>query len=243
MIEVKGLSKNFGGAPVLDNISFSVAKGEHIALIGPSGVGKSVLLRCLNGLVKPDAGEITVGGLSLTGGGEVAHRAALMTGMVFQQFNLFSHLRAVDNVALAPARVLGLSAREAVEKAEALLKLVGLADKRNAYPSELSGGQQQRVGIARALAMEPKVLLFDEPTSALDPSIAAEVLDLILRVASGDKTVLVVTHELQFVRSIANRVFFIAEGTIYEQGSPADVLDRPKLQKTREFVGRTGETG
>ena len=236
MIEVTGLTKRFGELTVLQDISFRVKRGEHVALIGPSGAGKSVLLRCINGLTRPDTGYISIGGASVTAGGAEAQRARLMTGMVFQQFNLFTHLRAIDNIVLAPIRVLRMPEKEAFERAHNLLEIVGLADKRNAYPSELSGGQQQRVAIARALAMEPQVLLFDEPTSALDPAVAREVLDLIVKIASREKTMLIITHETQFVRDIADRVFFIAENCIYEEGTPEDILRTPQKERTKQFL-------
>ena len=246
MIQVKRLYKSFGGVPVLSDVSFDVQRGEHVALIGQSGVGKSVLLRCLNGLTQPDSGSIALGGLPLTAGDHAigrktgakseAMRARLLTGMVFQQFNLFTHLNAIDNIALAPVRTLKLPVKQAIERAESLLEFVGLSDKRDRYPAELSGGQQQRVAIARALAMEPEILLFDEPTSALDPVVAEEILNLIIKI-SGGKTVLVVSHEIWFIRQIADRVFFIEDATIYEEGTPNDLLDHPKREKTRAFLG------
>jgi len=246
LIQVRGLFKSFGGVPVLSDVSFDVQRGEHVALIGPSGVGKSLLLRCLNGLTQPDSGSIALGGLPLTTGNTAfdkkagakseAMRARLLTGMVFQQFNLFTHLNAIDNIVLAPVRALKLPVKQAIERAESLLEFVGLSDKRDRYPAELSGGQQQRVAIARALAMEPEILLFDEPTSALDPVVAEEILNLIIKI-SGGKTVLVVSHEIWFIRQIADRVFFIEDATIYEEGPPNDLLDHPKREKTRAFLG------
>ncbi len=218
MIDVTNLTKRFGDTVVLDSVSFQVARGERVAFTGPSGVGKSILLRCLSGLMRPDTGEIRLDGASLTGGGVEARRARLMTGMVFQQFNLFQHLRVLDNIALAPIRVLGITPKDAFARADELLSVVGLLDKRLAYPQELSGGQQQRVAIARALAMQPKILLFDEPTSALDPAIAVEVLELIGRILDdGEKTAVFVTHELDKVKPLVSRVFEIAGGAAREQ--------------------------
>jgi ABC-type polar amino acid transport system ATPase subunit len=227
MITVTGLGKIRGGAPVLADVSLRVAEGEVIAVVGPSGGGKSTLLRCLNGLDTFDAGTVSIAGHSLAAG---PHSPRLLeqvrrdAGMVFQQFNLFANLSALDNVALAPRVVAGLAAEEARRRAHALLDRVGLASFAAARPATLSGGQQQRVAIARALAMAPKVMLFDEPTSALDPAMSAEVLDVILDLARGGQTMVVVTHDHAFARRAATQVVELVAGRITRFGPPAAVL-------------------
>jgi len=227
MITVTGLGKIRGGAPVLADVSLWVAEGEVIAVVGPSGGGKSTLLRCLNGLDTFDAGTISIAGHSLAAG---PHSPRLLeqvrrdTGMVFQQFNLFANLSALDNVALAPRVVAGLAADDARRRAHTLLDRVGLASFAAARPATLSGGQQQRVAIARALAMEPKVILFDEPTSALDPAMSAEVLDVILDLARGGQTMVVVTHDHAFARRAATQVVELVAGRITRFGPPLSIL-------------------
>jgi ABC-type polar amino acid transport system ATPase subunit len=227
MITVTGLGKIRGGAPVLADVSLRVAEGEVIAVVGPSGGGKSTLLRCLNGLDTFDAGTVSIAGHSLAAG---PHSPRLLeqvrrdAGMVFQQFNLFANLSALDNVALAPRVVAGLAAEEARRRAHALLDRVGLASFAAARPATLSGGQQQRVAIARALAMAPKVMLFDEPTSALDPAMSAEVLDVILDLARGGQTMVVVTHDHAFARRAATQVVELVAGRITRFGPPLSIL-------------------
>ena len=236
MISVDHISKAFGGKTVLRNVSAEFAAHERIAIIGQSGTGKSVFLRCLNGLERPDSGTVTISGdrLFSSGGGHM--RAVLRTAMVFQHFNLFSHLNVIDNIALAQIKARGVPRAEAFTRAEQLLARVGLPDKRFAYPSELSGGQMQRVGIARALALNPDVLLFDEPTSALDPSMKEEVLSVIADVALQNKLLIIVTHELQFVRDYTDRILFMDETGIYEQGPTAQMLRSPRREKTIKFL-------
>jgi ABC-type polar amino acid transport system ATPase subunit len=227
MITVAGLGKIRGGAPVLANVSLRVAEGEVIAVVGPSGGGKSTLLRCLNGLDTFDSGAISIAGHSLAAGPhspQLLERVRRDAGMVFQQFNLFTNLSTLDNVALAPRVVAGMAVEEARRRAHALLDRVGLASFAAARPATLSGGQQQRVAIARALAMEPKVILFDEPTSALDPAMSAEVLDVILDLARGGQTMVVVTHDHAFARRAAMQVVELVAGRVTRLGTPAAVL-------------------
>ena len=239
MITVTGLGKIRGGAPVLADVSLRVAEGEVIAVVGPSGGGKSTLLRCLNGLDTFDAGTVSIAGHSLAAG---PHSPRLLeqvrrdAGMVFQQFNLFANLSALDNVALAPRVVAGLAAEEARRRAHALLDRVGLASFAAARPATLSGGQQQRVAIARALAMAPKVMLFDEPTSALDPELVGEVLQVMKLLAKEGMTMLVVTHEMGFAREVADVVVVMDGGGIVEAGPPSTIFGEPKEARTRSFL-------
>ena len=240
MISVRTLSKRHGERRVLAKVSADVAKGETIAIVGPSGGGKSTLLRCLNYLESFDEGTVEIAGFTLTPGmgrRDAATLRALRTkvGMVFQQFNLFPHLTAIENIMLAPRVVRGVASPD---KAHALLERVGLRDRAGAYPHELSGGQQQRIAIARALAQEPDVMLFDEPTSALDPEMRDDVMEVIRDLAKGGMTMLVVTHEMQFAHDIATRVWVIDRGTIAEDGPPAKVVDQPETAVAREFFGR-----
>jgi polar amino acid transport system ATP-binding protein len=242
VISVRKLSKRHGDRQVLLDVTANVEKGETIAIVGPSGGGKSTLLRCMNYLETFQAGEIDIAGISLRPG--MAHNdtklRALRTkvGMVFQQFNLFPHLSALDNITLAP-RVVRRAERVTSEaKARELLAKVGLADRADAYPHELSGGQQQRVAIARALAQEPDVMLFDEPTSALDPEMRDDVMEVIRALATGGMTMLVVTHEMQFATGIASRVWVIDQGTIAEDGPPSRVVAEPQTAVAREFFAR-----
>ena len=243
MISVRTLCKCHGERPILSEVSAEVARGETIAVVGPSGGGKSTLLRCLNYLEGFDAGEVDIAGVRLVPGMGARQRELLRAlrvkvGMVFQQFNLFPHLTALDNIALAP-RIVRRHDRVATERrARELLARVGLGDRAGAYPHELSGGQQQRVAIARALAQDPEVLLFDEPTSALDPEMRDEVMAVIKDLAAGGMTMLVVTHEMQFAHDIATRVWVIDHGTIAEDGPPAQVVDQPRTAVAREFFGR-----
>jgi ABC-type polar amino acid transport system ATPase subunit len=242
VISVRTLSKAHGARRVLVDVTAEVTRGETIAIVGPSGGGKSTLLRCLNALEVFDAGEIDIAGVALrahTNERSPALRALrTKVGMVFQQFHLFPHLTAQDNIALAPVVVRGVARADAVKRAGELLARVGLGDRGGAYPHELSGGQQQRVAIARALAQEPDVLLFDEPTSALDPEMRGEVMAVIRDLAAGGMTMLVVTHEMQLATEIATRVWVIDRGGIAEDGPPAQVVDAPRSAVAKEYFGR-----
>jgi polar amino acid transport system ATP-binding protein/general L-amino acid transport system ATP-binding protein len=235
IIDIKGVTKNFGGFRALSGIDLEVAEGEIVVIVGPSGSGKSTLIRCINQLEEHDSGTIEVDGHALRKGADLtAIRTEL--GMVFQGFNLFPHLSVLRNVALAPVRVRGLSWSEAEARARKLLERVGLKDQVEKYPAQLSGGQQQRVGIARALAMEPKVLLFDEPTSALDPEMVGEVLDVMQQLAKTGVTMIVVTHEMGFARKVADRVVFMDAGRIVEQGPPQSLFDSPRDERLKSFL-------
>ncbi len=239
VLEAVGLVKRFGPLAALDGVSLSIRPGTVTAILGPSGSGKSTLLRCLNFLVVPDAGEIRLDGRLADPGHDDAlnaHRARV--GMVFQQFNLFPHLRVRENVALAPRVARRLSSAEARALAERQLARVGLSDKLDAHPGELSGGQQQRAAIARALAMEPAVLLFDEPTSALDPELIGEVVAVMRRLAAERATMVVVTHDVAFARAAAHEAVFMDAGKIVEQGPPSQVIDAPRSDRARRFFGQ-----
>jgi polar amino acid transport system ATP-binding protein len=242
VIEISRLTKRFQDRTVLDNITVSFAKGETVALIGPSGGGKSTLLRCLNGLESFDEGQVRIGADAVGPGGFKHNKQALFSirqrlGFVFQQWNLFAHRTALGNVIEAPVMVKNIPQYEAVEKARALLNRVGLSHREYAYPHEMSGGEQQRVAIARALAMEPEGLLMDEPTSALDPERVGDVLELMEKLTGDGLTMLVVTHEMKFARNAASRVLVLHGGRILEDGPPAEVLDHPKHERTRAFLG------
>lgn len=240
VLEARDLVKRFGALAALDGVSLAIRPGAVTAILGPSGSGKSTLLRCLNFLVAPDAGEILREGRVVDPADDRAldaHRARV--GMVFQQFNLFPHLRVRENVALAPRVVRGLEPGAALALAATQLARVGLADKLDAHPGELSGGQQQRAAIARALAMEPAVLLFDEPTSALDPELTGEVLAVMRRLAEERATMVVVTHDVAFARAAANEVVFMDAGKIVEQGPPSRVLDAPLTERARRFFSHS----
>jgi polar amino acid transport system ATP-binding protein len=234
-IEIRGLRKHFGELEVLRGIDFEVDRGEVVCIVGPSGSGKSTLLRCINVLEDPTEGTVVVGGEDLTDPDIDIDEVRSGIGMVFQQFNLFPHLNVLKNLTVAQRKVARRSADEANEIALAMLERVGLADKVHEYPSRLSGGQQQRVAIARALAMEPQMMLFDEPTSALDPEMIKEVLDVMMELAAGGMTMVVVTHEMGFARAAADRLVFIDEGVIVEQGDPAEVFEHPQHDRTRAF--------
>ncbi|MFC4683078.1 MULTISPECIES: amino acid ABC transporter ATP-binding protein [Exiguobacterium] len=236
MIEVKDLYKQFGDLEVLKGITTSIEKGEVVAVIGPSGSGKSTFLRCLNMLEVPTSGTVSVDGYELTKKGANVSKARQNIGMVFQQFNLFPHMNVLDNLTYAPINVLKVSKAEAIERAKKLLERVGLSEKIDAYPSQLSGGQKQRVAIARALAMEPNVMLFDEPTSALDPEMVNEVLDVMKGLAETGMTMVVVTHEMGFAREVADRVLFLDEGILMEEGKPADLLLNPQTDRAKRFL-------
>ena len=238
MLKLEGVHKRFGDVHVLRGVNLEVHRGNVVCVLGPSGSGKSTLLRCINLLEPPDEGRIFLEGKEITGSGprelDVVRRRI---GMVFQQFNLFPNKSALKNVSLAQKRVLGREEEEAREKSCDLLKRVGLGDKVDEYPERLSGGQQQRVAIARALAMDPHVMLFDEVTSALDPELIKEVLDVMRELADEGMTMVVVTHEIGFAREVADHVMFMDEGAVVEEGPPAEVLERPREERTSRFLG------
>jgi polar amino acid transport system ATP-binding protein len=236
MIEISDLRKNFGQHEVLRGITFSTEKGEVVCLIGPSGSGKSTVLRCINGLEKPDSGSVMVDGVVVGEG--TLRQVRSKVAMVFQKFNLFPHRTALENILEGPVYVRKIALEEARDHALELLEKVGLGDKANAYPSELSGGQQQRIGIARALAMRPVAILFDEPTSALDPELVGDVLRVMRSLADEGMTMLVVTHEMAFAREVADRVVFMDGGVIVESGVAREVLANPKADRTRNFLQR-----
>ena len=236
MIDVKNLCKSFGDNLVLNNISQHIYRGEKMVIIGPSGSGKSTFLRCLNLLEEPTSGSILVDGVEITDPAVNINEVRSKMGMVFQRFNLFPHKTVIDNVMLAPMRVKKKSKDEARARGMELLARVGLADKANAYPVQLSGGQQQRVAIARALAMDPEIMLFDEPTSALDPELVGEVLAVMKQLAEDGMTMVVVTHEMGFAREVADRVVFMANSQILEEGSPEELFSNPKNEKCRAFL-------
>jgi len=238
VIRLVGVSKRFGRIDVLKQVDAHVAKGECIALIGQSGSGKSMLLRSIAMLEKPDSGTIYINGTDITAKGVDLNHVRESMGMVYQGFNLFSHLSVLDNITLAPRWVKGRRKADAEAHALELLSMVGMADKARSFPHQLSGGQQQRTAIARCLAMEPQIMLLDEPTSALDPAMTSEVLFIIRKLTRMGLTMLIVTHEMAFAQDVADRIFFIAEGTIYEQGSPQQLFDSPSKDKTRAFLNR-----
>ncbi|MET7795065.1 amino acid ABC transporter ATP-binding protein [Streptomyces decoyicus] len=237
-IDVQGLRKAFGELEVLRGIDFSVARGEVVCVIGPSGSGKSTLLRCVNLLEEPSAGRVVVAGTEVTDPDVDIDRVRRRIGMVFQAFNLFPHLTALENLTIAQRRVLRRDRGEAEQIARANLERVGLSDKAGAYPAQLSGGQQQRVAIARALSMEPELMLFDEPTSALDPELVGDVLAVMRALAQEGMTMLVVTHEMSFAREVADRVVFMDGGVIVEEGTPEQVVGAPQHERTRTFLAR-----
>ena len=241
ILRVVDLHKNFGDREILHGISFNVKKGETIVFIGPSGTGKSTLLRCINQLTVPDKGHVFIDDDEITGCGSRISEYRQRIGMVFQNFNLFDHLTAVQNVEIAPIKVRKMKPEEAREKAMEELRRVGMENWADHYPSELSGGQAQRVSIARSLAMDPEVILFDEPTSALDPELTREVLEVMKDLARDGMTMLVVTHEMGFARSVATEVVFMEGGRIVEQGPPAEIMKNPKHPRTREFIGKISE--
>ena len=238
MISIKALTKDFGSLRVLKGVNLEVSAREVVVVIGPSGSGKSTLLRCINYLEQPTGGEIVVDGIRLEPDSKKINLVRTEVGMVFQRFNLFPHLTVKENITLAPVRVRKLSASEAEVLATELLAKVGLADKAAAYPEQLSGGQQQRVAIARALAMRPKVMLFDEPTSALDPEMIQEVLDVMKTLALEGMTMVVVTHEMGFAREVGDRVIFMDDGLIVEEGTPQQFFDCPREERTKAFLSK-----
>ncbi|MEV6652049.1 amino acid ABC transporter ATP-binding protein [Streptomyces sp. NPDC051219] len=242
-IEIHGLHKSFGDVEVLRGIDFTVAPGEVVCVIGPSGSGKSTLLRCVNLLEEPTRGTVTVGGVDMTDPDIDLDAVRRRIGMVFQQFNLFPHLSVLENLTIAQRRVLGRGKEEAGRIARENLVKVGLADREDSFPAQLSGGQQQRVAIARALSMAPELMLFDEPTSALDPELVGDVLAVMRTLADEGMTMMVVTHEMGFARDVADRVVFMDDGQVVEQGSPEDVLTRPQHARTRAFLARVLNPG
>lgn len=238
MIRTEHLSKSFGELKVLKDVTTRIKKGEIVSIIGPSGTGKSTLLRCLNLLEMPSSGRIYFNNVDLLAKTTNVPKIRQKMGMVFQSFNLYTHLSVLENLTIGPIKLLRKSKAEAELKALELLKLVGLAEKAASFPDELSGGQKQRVAIARCLAMEPGVMLFDEPTSALDPTMTSEVLAVIRRLAKEGMTMVIVTHEMEIARSISSRVFYMDEGIIYEEGTPQQIFENPQREKTREFINR-----
>ena len=237
MIEIKNLHKSFGHVEVLKGVDVSIEEKEVVVIIGPSGSGKSTLLRCMNYLEEPTSGYITVDNMKLDKHADI-NKIRENIGMVFQRFNLFPHMTVLENIVLAPTKVLKISRDEAISTAMDLLQRVGLKEKANSYPSQLSGGQQQRVAIARALAMKPKVMLFDEPTSALDPEMVTEVLDVMKSLANQGMTMVVVTHEMGFAREVGDRVLFVDEGRIIEEGTPKEIFENPKQERTKLFLSK-----
>lgn len=238
LIEIKNLTKEYPDAVPFSSLDATVEKGDVICIIGPSGTGKSTLLRCLNRLETPSSGSITVDGTDILAEDADLSEIRRNMGMVFQSFNLFPHMMAVENIMKPQESILGISRKEAYEKAMNLLELVGLKSKARKYPDELSGGQKQRVAIARALAMDPKIMLFDEPTSALDPAMVSEIISVIKELKASGLTMIIVTHEMRLAREVATRIFFMDEGGIYEQGTPEDIFTAPEKEKTRNFIFR-----
>lgn len=251
LLVAEKIEKKFDKSEVLKGISFAVEEGEVVAIIGPSGSGKSTLLRCLTQLEKIDMGRIEIGGKLMVdtnsdlgyADAKTLHEIILEVGLVFQNFNLFPHFSVLRNIVDAQVRVLGIDKKQAIDKAMALLEKMNLRDKANAYPCELSGGQQQRIAIARALALNPRILFFDEPTSALDPELTGEILKVIRSLAEEKMTMVIVTHEMAFARDVADRVIFMDEGVIVEQGTPEEVFGNTLNQRTREFLQRFNQMG
>ncbi|MEA5013540.1 MAG: amino acid ABC transporter ATP-binding protein [Candidatus Limiplasma sp.] len=236
MITVKNLEKSFGETPVLRGINQHISPGEKVVVIGPSGSGKSTFLRCINLLEQPTGGQIFFEGVEITSPKCDINKVRSRMGMVFQQFNLFPHLSVLDNLTLAPIRLKTMSKAQAREKAMELLKRVGLTEKADSFPKQLSGGQQQRIAIVRALCMSPDVMLFDEPTSALDPEMVGEVLDVMKKLALEGMTMVVVTHEMGFAREVGDRVLFMDEGVVLEEGAPGDIFENPREPRTQDFL-------
>mgnify|MGYP001411099267 CR=1 FL=1 len=238
MIKVIDLHKSFGDLEVLKGVTTNIAKQEVVCVIGPSGSGKSTFLRCLNLLEEPTSGEIFIDGISLMEHRKNINKLRQRMGMVFQQFNLFPHMTVMDNITLGPIKLKKMPKEQAEEKAMELLRKVGLPDKSNEYPSRLSGGQKQRVAIARALAMDPEIMLFDEPTSALDPEMVGEVLNVMKQLAEEGMTMVVVTHEMGFAREVADRILFMDDGVIAEEGTPEQIFSNPKKERTKSFLSK-----
>ena len=238
MIHVDNLQKQFGETHVLRGISCEIKPQEGVCIIGPSGSGKSTFLRCLNALEKPDGGEVSVNGFDVHNPKTNLNKMRESVGMVFQRFNLFPHMTVLDNLIMAPMSVKGMSRADALKRAEILLDKVGLLDKIDAWPASLSGGQQQRVAIARSMAMDPSIILFDEPTSALDPELVGEVLEVMKKLAQEGMTMVIVTHEMGFAREVADRVVFIDQGIIQEQGTPEQIFTAPQNPRTAAFLSK-----
>ena len=236
IIEVKGLTKAFGSNVVLENVDLTIHKGEVVVIIGPSGGGKSTLLRCLNLLEEPTDGSIYFDGTDITDKKSDINKLRQKIGMVFQQFNLFPHMSVLRNITIAPIKLLGMKPSEAEAEARKLLERVGLSEKADAYPNQLSGGQKQRIAIVRALMMKPEVMLFDEPTSALDPEMVGEVLEVMKSLAADGMTMAVVTHEMGFAREVADRVLFVCDRGIAEEGTPENIFGDPKNSRTKQFL-------
>jgi len=238
VIHVDNLQKQFGETHVLRGISCDIKPQEVVCIIGPSGSGKSTFLRCLNALEKPDGGEVSVNGFDVHNPKTNLNKMRESVGMVFQRFNLFPHMTVLDNLIMAPMSVKGMSRADALKRAEVLLDKVGLLDKIDAWPASLSGGQQQRVAIARSMAMDPSIILFDEPTSALDPELVGEVLEVMKKLALEGMTMVIVTHEMGFAREVADRVVFIDQGIIQEEGTPEQIFTAPKNPRTAAFLSK-----
>ncbi len=241
IVKIENVHKAYGKEEVLKGISMDVCEGEVVVLVGPSGTGKSTLLRCINQLTVPDSGKVWVNGVELTDPKTDIDKARQHIGMVFQDFNLFNHLTTLDNIMLGLIHVIGMKKEEARDKAMLELKRVGLANKSENYPGQLSGGQKQRVAIARSLAMDPIVMLFDEPTSALDPELIGEVLTVMKDLAVGGMTMICVTHEIGFARDVCSKIIFMEHGEIVEQGDPDKMLNHPDLPRTKQFLGKISE--
>src|SRR5699024_8616074 len=235
---VQNLVKKFDDNTVLNNVSTSIREGDVVCIIGPSGSGKSTFLRCLNRLEDITSGQIVIDGADLTDKNTNINQKRQHIGMVFQHFNLFPHLSVIENITLAPIDLKGETSAEAKERAAKLLKTVGLEDKKDVYPDSLSGGQKQRVAIARALAMNPNIMLFDEPTSALDPEMVGDVLNVMKKLAKDGMTMVIVTHEMGFAKEVANRVMFIDDGNFLEDGSPEEIFNHPKNERTKDFLNK-----
>lgn len=238
LIQVKHLDKSFGSLKVLKDVTVDIYKGDVVCVIGASGSGKSTFLRCLNRLEEPTGGQIFFEGVDITDAKTDINKHRQKMGMVFQQFNLFPHMTIMDNLTLAPIKLQGKKKEEIEPEAMKLLERVGLADRANAYPSQLSGGQKQRIAIVRALCMKPDVMLFDEPTSALDPEMVGEVLDVMKELAHEGMTMVVVTHEMGFAKEVGNRVLFMADGKLLEEGTPEEIFDHPKHERLKEFLAK-----
>ncbi|MEF9934519.1 MAG: amino acid ABC transporter ATP-binding protein [Clostridium sp.] len=238
MIKVENLHKNFGNLHILKGIDIEIAKGEVVVVIGPSGSGKSTFLRCINFLEEPTKGVITLSGSRINDDIKNIDKYRQKMGMVFQHFNLFPHMNVLENLTIAPLKVKNSSKEDAEKVALNLLNRVGLNDRKDHYPSQLSGGQKQRIAIARALAMEPEVMLFDEPTSALDPEMVGEVLEVMKELANEGMTMVVVTHEMGFAKEVADRVIFMDDGIILEEGTPQEIFDNPQMDRTKEFLSK-----
>ena len=243
IISIRHLCKEYPGVTPLKDVSVEIKKGEVISVIGPSGTGKSTLLRCINLLEKPTKGEIVVDGVVITDKKCKVNLVRQKMGMVFQSFNLFAHKTVIENIMMGQVDLLGRSRKEAYDRGMELLRTVGLVDKALAYPDELSGGQKQRAAIARTVAMEPEIILFDEPTSALDPAMTGEVLSVIRRLAGQGMTMMIVTHEMNFARNVSTRVVFMEHGKVVEQGTAREMFENPRMERTREFLSGTANRG